>query len=537
MTTSRDRWRTRLWWVAGTAGAALVAILFWAVKPHRAPLADLYTPRFGEVAPAAGPTETVSRLVAELRTPRGGRFLEKMAPSDAGAIWLAIVVVVVVGSRAAAASSRRLDLALLLLPGILLFRALDLLSMLDRPVYVRLLDWVFSGVVAAHLALIARALWRATHPPRLGWRPALPTGLLAGVAMTLVALDVVTTLARPADDAGVYINVGAQRLRERGRLPYGDPLLDGTPAAAYGPLLYVAHVPFQWLIDPRVPNVNSPDRPELGEHSSYLAPSELATKLCTLAFHLVGVFALWSVGRRLAGIEVAWALVALYAGSIAVLGAGGDTDKVTGLSFVSHIAPASVVVAAVALAEWPALAGVVLAAAAGLAFYPAFMAPAFAGYYWSARRRFWRFGVGFLAAGVGIVVVTLALSRAEPGLTKIQTFLIDTFGHHTDPHGYGRSPFGFWGQRGPIRTRMVSPLVGDSGITSPALLALLGCSLSMFAVTRRRPVPALALACGSVATAAMLVKVHATGTYLEWAYPLLLLGHLAWRPEGGEAVS
>jgi hypothetical protein len=45
---------------------------------------------------------------------------------------------------------------------------------------------------------------------------------------------------------------------------------------------------------------------------------------------------------------------------------------------------------------------------------------------------------------------------------------------------------------------------------------------------------ALALASAAVAIASALVKIHATGTYLAWSYPLLLLGHFAGAAGEGE---
>ena len=105
---------------------------------------------------------------------------------------------------------------------------------------------------------------------------------------------------RPPDDAGWFVNLGAQRLRERGRLPYGDPLLTGTPGAAYGPLLYAAHVPFQVALSPEPVNAVSPARPNLTSGTPYYMPPLLATQLCTIFFHIAGVLALFAAARRLA---------------------------------------------------------------------------------------------------------------------------------------------------------------------------------------------------------------------------------------------
>jgi hypothetical protein len=51
-------------------------------------------------------------------------------------------------------------------------------------------------------------------------------------------------------------------------------------------------------------------------------------------------------------------------------------------------------------------------------------------------------------------------------------------------------------------------------------------SATFFLARGRRPAE-LALLAGAVAAGATLVKPHATGTYLAWFYPLLLVGFLA----------
>lgn len=526
-----SNWRVLRWAIVYGLAVVVVVALFAAVKPPRAPLEEVYTPRFPDLARPEAPGRTVVYMIGELSTPRGLQFLDAITPSESGAVWLALIVALVVGfDFVRPASARNVDLLLLLVPGLLLFHALDFLGLLHIRPYITLLDWVFSAVFLASLALIVRAVWRSGHPLRSAWEPGLALRPLVTLAVVLLSLDIVIALVRPVEDSGFYINLGAQRLRERGHLPYGDPLLDGNPGAAYGPVVYVAHVPFQWLIDPWTSNAESPDLPELGEHSKYLAPSELATKACTIAFHLLGVVALWITARRLSGDRVACGLVALYCGSAAVLGVGGDRDMLTGMSFVSHIAPASTVLAAFALLPRTFWAGAVLGLGAGVGFYPAFMAPAWAGHFWSDKRALGRFLAGFVVSGLVVGVMVLALSRPGHEGSVIATFFRDAFGHHTDPIRYGHSPFGFWGQKGPVRTWFMRPLVDGSAFTGPAFLIFLVFVPAMFFVTRRRGVQALALASAAVAIGATLLKIHSTGTYLAWSYPLLLLGHFAWSP-------
>jgi hypothetical protein len=120
-----------------------------------------------------------------------------------------------------------------------------------------------------------------------------------------------------------------------------------------------------------------------------------------------------------------------------------------------------------------------------------------------------------------------ALSSPAAGRSRLGTIIYDTFGHHTDPAGYGASPFGFWGQRGGIRRALTTPLVGDSGLTSPAWLLFASFMSATFFLARGRRPAELALLAGAVAIGATLIKPHATGTYLAWFYPLLLVGFLA----------
>src|SRR5439155_1542945 len=137
-------------------------------------------------------------------------------------------------------------------------------------------------------------------------------------------------------------------------------------------------LPFQFALSPAAVNAQSPDRPALGAAATYDLPSPLATKLCTIAFHIAGVIALFVIGMRLRSTQIGWALVALYAGSAFVLGVGGDDYFIGGMTYISHIAPTAMTLVAFACLPVPALAGGALAMAAGVGFYPAFLAPAVA---------------------------------------------------------------------------------------------------------------------------------------------------------------
>ena len=174
----------------------------------------------------------------------------------------------------------------------------------------------------------------------------------------------------------------------------------------------------------------------------------------------------------------------------------------------------------------PALSGTLLAISAGVGFYPVLMAPAWLGFYWDDATKRTQFLVGFGVAAAIIALGVYAMSQPAGGRAKIGTIVHDTFGHHTDVRGYGSSVFGFWGQRGGIRKLLSTPLVADSGFTSPAWLAFAAFLAATFVLARGRRAAELALLAGAVAIGATLVKPHATGTYLAWSYPLLLVGFL-----------
>jgi hypothetical protein len=517
-----------------TAFALLAGLLFASacarddVRPQ--PLHDVYQPTVAAVPPHEPAAVSIERLKADWRGEPGASFRRDLQSPQAAIALVALALILFVAfDFRRPFSSRNIDLLLLYAAGACLFDVMRFFSVLNSPTYLNLLDWVFSAVVALNCVIIIRALGRATRPSADSWAPNPGTPTLIVLAALLLAADIGVAIARPPDDAGWFVNLGAQRLRERGKLPYGDPMLTGTPGAAYGPLLYAAHIPFQLIVSPRPVNEQSPAMPQLGDHSTYYLPPLLATKLCAAAFQLAGVAALFIAVRRMTDLRAALAVVALYCGSLAVLGIGGAVDSVAGITFVSHVAPAAAALIAFAALPWPAISGVLLVIAAGIGFYPAFMAPAWLGYYWNNPVHRWRFAAAVTISGLALGAAIYAASQPAGERSRVGTILYDTLGHHTDPKGYGSSPFGFWGQRGGIRRVFSTPLVGGSGLTTPAWLAFAALMASTFVLARGRSPAQLASLAGAVAIAATLVKPHATGTYLAWSYGLILVGVLGER--------
>ena len=499
-----------------------------AVAPaDKVALHQLYTPRFAPPPPPEAATVTLRKLYDRLRAPVAPSDRSRLLPDDAGVLWLSLLVVLLVAfDFRNLRNPRNVDLVLLQALGWCFFDILSHLDRLSDATTRNVMDWTFWAIVVLTIALLVRAVRRVFRPVTTRWQPETPQRALVAAAIVFVLVDVGVALYSPPDDAGYFINIAAQRLRERLRWPYGDPLLTATPAAAYGPVLYAAHVPFQLVLAPQPVNPVSLARPPIESGDVYFEPPLAATKFCTVAFHLLGVIALFVAVRRMSGARTAWALVLLYCSSAYVLGVGGDSYAVGGMTFASHIAPAALTLLAFALLHRPAWSGVALAAAIGALFYPLFMAPAWVGYYWGRRDQLKRFVLGFALAALVIGGSVLALSRPAQGRGLIGTILHDTIGHQESPEAYGSSPFGFWGQRGGIRGWLMTPIVPGQSMTRPVVLAFVLFAAAMFRVAQRRTPAEFALVVAAIAIGAQLWKIHATATYVTWYYPFLLIGFL-----------
>ncbi len=414
-------------------------------------LDGVYMPSFPPVPAPASTAETIDTLAADWRN-GGARTIASDVFSLQGLILaVSFGVLLAVGWSRRGPGSRNRELLLLCASGALFFDVMRFFRVLHSPAYLRLMDWVFTAIVGVGLLLITRAVYRVVRPARASWTPNLRTPVLAGLALVLLCANLWLVLARTSDDAGFFVNLGAQRLRERGRLPYGDPMLTGTPGAAYGPLLYAAHVPFQILLAPHGVNRVSPPR---------LDPASGAVLSAARAGDAAGGDRVSPAGRRRA--LPCRSPVRGYNGRPRAglslhrqpCGAGDRRAGRPGCRDDIRLAHR---------AGGNDARGARRAAPAGAVGRPA----------GRGRRR----GVLSRVHGTGVAGLLLARSRAAPGVRDRRlphrrsrrqapstpcraprvhargsaTIIYDTFGHHTDPAGYGSSPFGFWGQRGGIR--------------------------------------------------------------------------------------
>ena len=481
--------------------------------------------------PSPGVSASLSTVWTDLMGRRNTQWLDAMLPTQSSVLLISLIVMLVVAFNwAQPVSMRNLKLLALLVIGFLLFNVMRFFALLGDPVYFHVMDAVFIGVMTISLSLIGLAIWQVRHTPTTAWRPNLPAGALVTLTVLLFILNVFIGIAKPPDDAGFYTNLGAQRLRERGRFPYGDPLLSNSAGAGYGPILYLGHLPFQFLLNPEPINHTQPTRTDLEAGAEYFLPPPLASQLTVVSFHLLGLISLVLIGRQLAGPQVAWGIAALYCGSAYVMGVGGPRETIGGMTFISHIAPAAVALLAFSALARPFAAGALLVAAAATVFYPVLFFPAWLGHYWDRRQSAWRFVGGCTLAAVLIGVPVLARSQPIEGRGLLGTVVRESVGHHQGTDTYGQSTFGFWGQRGGVRDLFSQPLVAGQFTTSPMFLITIGYALGAFFLARKSTPQQLALVTATLAIVAQLSKVHGTGVYVNWYYPFLLIGFLASAP-------
>jgi hypothetical protein len=462
------------------------------------------------------------------------------APNQAGALWIGLLVTfLVAGDFRRPFARRNLLLLLLLLPALPQIDIMNWESRLGDPHTGWLLGAAFTALFTVTAFMVTWALAGALGCWTDRFSIHLPRRALMGLVCALLALNTVVVLARPPEDSGPYSSLGARRWLETGMLPYGDPLLRGPSspgfgaAATYGPVLLLAHIPFQFLVGAEAnhPRLNPKSR-------AYKNPPHAATKLTCLFFHLLGLWALYHIGNRLAGTETGLALVCLYCASPYVIGLGDDEFLIGGLAFVSHVAPVAMTLLTLLFVHRPFVAGLLLAGAAGILYYPAFFFPLLLGWYIGRRKGALQFATGFAVVGAALVllVITFTGSIGEDG--PVRLFLQSTLEHQEGigPREYGASKFGFWGTHPSLAAVWQKPLIDSHSLLKPSFLAFASFCVFTFFLARGRSEAQLAFLVASVAAAVQLWKTHAGGTYVEWYYPFLLIGLFCQHPAAYDEV-
>ena len=434
-------------------------------------------------------------------------YTENLKPNQGGIVWLAVVVTALVAFNfRTLVSLRNLDLLLILAPTFLMIDMIRF-SNVNDPAKFSLAGYVFLGIYLCTVALFIRAMWGAFASEKT-WAPNLSARALAGLMLLLLACNAVLAIARNPDDCGIYTNIGAKRMLETGKYPYGDPLLRGGAAATYGPILYFAHMPFQLILP--TPKADSQQEARTASNPfPFIPPPLLATKLTLLFFHLLGIAALAAIGRRLGGPAVGWGLVCLYIGSAYVQGIGGEKWVVGGMAFISHIAPAAVTLLAFACLNRPLWAGVWLGIAAGVLFYPAFFFPLWFGYYFWKRAGWLKFTVGFAVVCLLIGASVMLLTQTGENESVFRVIYESTIGHQESPTQYGSSTFSFWGTHPRVAGILQQPLIAGWYLLKPLFMLFVVFLGASFFMAKGRTITQLAFLTAAVAIAIQLWKSHA----------------------------
>jgi len=457
------------------------------------------------------------------------RLLGTYVPDLGGALWLGLLVAFLLYG----------DFGRLLAP-----RNVALLGLLALAPFLNDIGrWTYAAHptiarywwTAIFLVVIGHTVWGlalARMPERAGWIANIPRSGLAMLAGLLVFMNVLMTVGKVAEDAGQYINLGAQRWLETGMLPYADTLLIGPSspafgaASTYGPVLYLTHVPTVLLIDGR--GRNPPDAiPK--DRATYRRPNEAGAQIVALLFHLLGLAALFAAARRIGGVEAGLGAVALYACMPYLAGLAADHGAIAGVQFISHIAPSALMLAAIAAVEWPFVSGALFAASAGALFYPVFIFPVWFAWRFWRRKSPWRFAAGTAVAGAAILALVVAYTPADSVAGSVGKFVHAIVEHQegTGLHQYGGSDFGFWGTHRGLASFWHAPLVGASPFTSPIFMAFMALCLGTCFLVRRGGLATLAAATAALAAGVQLWKTHGGGTYIEWYLPFLILALVA----------
>lgn len=461
--------------------------------------------------------------------------LSRFAIGQPGALWVFLLLLFVVAADWQHIRSRRNVLL-----GLLMFPALP---MIDSLSWVQRDHWLLAPAFAVlYVATATMAVYGLSIARRRlsvhDFRPNLPVPALRALFVLVLLLDVTTTFGQMADDAGTYTSLGAQRWVETGTMPFGDAKLKGPDspahgaAATYGPLLYVGHLPFIALTGGFS---NPPDATPMAK--SYVRPNPMATQLTCFMFFCLGLWALFGIGRRLGGEPLAYMLVILFAGSSYILGLGSDVappnrqdpELAGGLVYISHIAPTAMMLLAMYFAGRPFLSGGLLAAGAGVLFFPAFIFPAYFGWhFFRDRAAAIRFAAGFALVGAAIALLVITCTDSLDGKGPVKLLLESTLEHQEGftSDAYGKSEFSFWGNFPGLASFWQQPLIGTTSVFKPTFMLFVSYCLGAFFLMKGRNEAEFAAQIASLTAALQLWKTHASGTYVEWYLPFLLIGLL-----------
>lgn len=460
------------------------------------------------------------------------KYFKHLLPNQGGIIWLAIVVTIVVAyDFRKHLSWRNVDILMLMVLSLFLMDLTEWQPGISDPIQRSLFAMVFFGIFSISAFFLVRAVIGAFLTRKTTTPLNLPAPLAAVLTVVLFASNSFLALGHQPNDSGYYTNLGAGKMLETGKFPYGDPQLRDGAAATYGPILYLSHIPFQLALS----NIANGQREMSsfrqwiisGSSPDHVGPPILATKLTVLFFHLLAVVGLVIIGQTLGEARIGWSLAALYLGSAYVQGLGGQDAFITGITYVSHIAPAALTILAFAALNRPFWSGSILAVAAGALFYPVFFFPLWFGHYFWRGKEYVRFSTGFILICLVIGFTVLLLTQSSENESALQIIYKSTVGHQEAKGAYGSSTFSFWGLHPGFASFWQTPFVEGWFLLRPSFLIFAAFIGGTFFMAHNRTTTQLAFLTAAIAIAIQLWKSHAGGTYVEWYYPFLLIGLFA----------
>jgi hypothetical protein len=327
------------------------------------------------------------------------------------------------------------------------------------------------------LYLLGRMLWIGLRGRGEGLRPVWPAAWLLVVALFLLGFRVGLNMA----DSGT-IDVGYAGVVGADRIAHGEPLYGNFPedvsrGDTYGPLNYLAYVPFEAIW------------PWQGAWDDLPAAHGAAVAFDLATFALL----IWlglrlrpgPAGRKLAAtLAFGWAAYPYTAYALE----SNSNDTLI----------AALIVATLLLLARPAARGVTLAFATLAKFAPIVLAPMLATYGGRAR---W-FLLGFAAVIAGLML----WPALDPGLGTVYD---RTIAYQSDRD----SPFSIWGQVPDLEPLRVAILI---------CTGLLAAALAFW--PKEKTLTQLAALSAALLIGLQLAAEHWFYLYIVWFYPLLLVG-------------
>jgi hypothetical protein len=338
------------------------------------------------------------------------------------------------------------------------------------------------------LYVMGRMLWE-------GWRrreragalvPHVPTRILLAALVFLVGFRIgLNVIDSNVIDVGYSGVIGADRIADGDSLYDGEFSPDNRSGNVYGPVAYLAYVPWEQLL------------PWDGVWDDLPAAHAAA-----ITFDLLTTLGLYVLGLRLRGralgIALAYAWVA-FPYSLFVLATNSNDTLV-----------AALLVWALVAASTPAARGGLVALASAAKFAPLAVAPLFA-----ALGRPLRFTLAFALVVSAVVIPFLPDGGARD-------FYDTTLGFHA-----GReSPFSVWGQE-----------PGLDWLHTAVKVAVAGLAAMLAFVPRRRDAVQVAALGAAALIGLQLATVHWFYLYVVWFAPLVLVALFSAHHDRAQPVS